>query len=65
MRTTDRTQIILLIEGDGYKVGAVKWLRDEVAKRDKEIKAHGKAIYVMNTSDFFIWFSKINDPTNE
>ena len=51
-------EIVIIIDGGGYKEGAVNWLKKEIIDRNDEIQARGKKIYVMNTSEFITWFSK-------
>lgn len=51
--------IMILIDGDGWKTGAVKWLKDAVKqKKYTTEKNKNKEIFVLNLTDFFTWANK-------
>jgi len=48
--------IMILIDGDGFKKGAKKWLRDAVKKRKYTTeKSNKKNIMVFSLTEFFTW----------
>ncbi len=47
--------IILVIDGDGYKDGAIKWLKDAVKSRVYQKYDCEKNIRVFNLKEFIIW----------
>lgn len=51
--------IMILIDGGGWKTGAIKWLKDAVKQNKYTIKANkDKQILVFNLADFFTWTNK-------
>ncbi|HIE35187.1 MAG TPA: 4-diphosphocytidyl-2C-methyl-D-erythritol kinase [Campylobacterales bacterium] len=50
-------EIIIIVDGGGYKEGALEWLKNS-AKEHKYQKDTTKKIEVMNLSDFIIWVNK-------
>ncbi|MCC6690502.1 MAG: 4-diphosphocytidyl-2C-methyl-D-erythritol kinase, partial [Bacteroidia bacterium] len=51
--------IMILIDGGGWKTGAIKWLKDAVKQNKYTIKANkDKQILVFNLADFFTWANK-------
>jgi hypothetical protein len=51
--------IMILIDGNGWKTGAIKWLKDAVnqKKYTSEENKH-KEILVFSLADFFTWANK-------
>ncbi|WP_417022461.1 PD-(D/E)XK nuclease superfamily protein, partial [Bilophila wadsworthia] len=45
-------EIILLIDGNGYKPGALAWLKQAVASQD------AKLIHVFNLVEFLVWANR-------
>ena len=50
-------EIIIIVDGGGYKEGALEWLKNSV-KAHKYQKDTTKKIEVMNLRDFIIWANK-------
>jgi len=51
--------IMILIDGSGWKVGAIKWLKDAVKnKKYTNENNKDKEIYVFNLTEFFTWANK-------
>jgi hypothetical protein len=49
--------VMILIDGGGWKAGAIQWLKDAVEKR-KYAGDTNKKIYVVNLMEFFTWANK-------
>jgi hypothetical protein len=49
--------VMILIDGGGWKTGAIQWLKDAVDKR-KYAEGTSKKIYVVNLTEFFTWANK-------
>jgi hypothetical protein len=49
--------VMILIDGGGWKAGAIQWLKDAVDKR-KYTANSNKKIYVFNLTEFFTWANK-------
>lgn len=49
------TEIIIIIDGGGYKQGAVNWLKDAVKQKKYMTNKSNKVIHVMSISDFITW----------
>jgi hypothetical protein len=48
--------IMILIDGDGWKQGAIKWLKDAVEQKKYTTKElRNKKIMVFNLKEFFTW----------
>ena len=48
--------IIIIIDGQGWKQGAIKWLKDAVAlKKYSNETNSSKQIHVLNLTEFFTW----------
>jgi len=48
--------IIILIDGQGWKQGAIQWLKDAVASKKYSNESNSsKQIYVFNLTEFFTW----------
>ena len=45
-------EIILLIDGNGYKPGALSWLKQAVSSQD------AKLIHVFNLVEFLVWANR-------
>jgi hypothetical protein len=51
--------IMILIDGSGWKAGAIKWLKDAVKqKKYTTDKNNHKEILVFSLTDFFTWANK-------
>lgn len=51
--------IMILIDGGGWKTGAIKWLKDAVNQKKYTTKNNqDKEIFVFNLTDFFTWANK-------
>ena len=51
-------EIILIVDGDGYKAGARKWLADSIEHNWGNYKALGKEIKLFRINDFLRWVNK-------
>lgn len=49
--------VMILIDGGGWKAGAIQWLKDAVDKK-KYSGDTAKKIYVFNLMEFFTWANK-------
>jgi hypothetical protein len=49
--------VMILIDGGGWKAGAIQWLKDAVDKK-KYAADTNKKIYVFNLMEFFTWANK-------
>jgi hypothetical protein len=48
--------IMILIDGSGWKAGAIKWLKEAVREKKYTTAANNdKEIYVFNLTEFFTW----------
>lgn len=53
-------EIIILYGGNGFKVGAIQWLKDSVSKRRYiSDPNHSRKINVMNVEEFMAWANKV------
>ncbi|NLJ21063.1 MAG: 4-diphosphocytidyl-2C-methyl-D-erythritol kinase [Bacteroidales bacterium] len=51
--------IMILIDGNGWKTGAIKWLKDAVNQKKYTIEENKhKEILVFSLADFFTWANK-------
>ena len=51
--------IMILIDGSGWKAGAIKWLKDAVKQKKYTTKRNSdKKILVFNLTEFFTWSNK-------
>ncbi|WP_103639627.1 PD-(D/E)XK nuclease superfamily protein [Campylobacter concisus] len=50
--------IIILVDGGGYKQGAIKWLNTAVNRRRYQSQNNGKTIQVMKLVEFIRWANK-------
>ena len=51
-------QIIIVIDGDGFKEGAKQWLRDAVSERRYQRPEQEKTIEVFTLSEFVTWANR-------
>lgn len=51
------SEVIFVVDGGGYKAGALQWLKDKVDENWLEFKEKGKNIQVMNIAEFMNWFN--------
>lgn len=54
----EEKDIILIVDGKGYKPGARKWLTEQVDKRWLLENQDDKRIQVMTISEFIVYFNK-------
>ena len=50
-------EIIFVIDGGGYKPGALKWLKKSIEGNWLDFKQNGKDIKLMNIAEFINWFN--------
>ena len=50
-------EIIFVIDGGGYKPGALKWLKKSIENNWLDFKQNGKDIKLMNIAEFINWFN--------
>jgi hypothetical protein len=49
-------EIIILIDGDGWKAGAIQWLKESIeGNKYTNVFNHGKNIRVFSIAEFFKW----------
>ncbi len=54
------TSIMILIDGKGWKEGAIKWLKDSVKQKKYTTEQNkNKEILVFNLTEFFTWANKM------
>lgn len=53
----EEKEIILIIDGGGYKPGARQWVVDAVNSNFLDYKKRGKEIHVFTIMEFFKWFN--------
>jgi hypothetical protein len=59
IETMPESKIMILIDGRGWKEGALKWLKDAVKKKKYTQGTNKKKeILVFNLTDFFTWANK-------
>ena len=51
-------EIIVIIDGDGWKKGAIEWLRDAVQNKKYENSTNPKTIRIFNLKQFVTWVNK-------
>lgn len=51
-------EIIIIIDGGGFKEGAIRWLRDAVENRKYMDENDDKIIRVFNIAEFITWFNR-------
>ena len=52
-------EIILLIDGPGWKSGALEWIRKAIRDfKYADVFNHGKQIHLFNLSEFFAWANR-------
>lgn len=52
------TDLLILIDGPGWKPGAIKWLKDAVQQKKYQDENSSKHIMVFNLAEFFTWANK-------
>lgn len=55
VETMPESHIIILVDGGGYKQGAINWLNTAVNSRRYQSQNNGKIIQVMNLVEFIRW----------
>lgn len=55
IETMPENHIIILVDGGGYKQGAIDWLNTTVNNRRYQSQNNGKTIQVMNLVEFIRW----------
>lgn len=50
-------EIIFVIDGGGYKPGALKWLKKSIENNWLDFKGNDKDIKLMNIAEFLNWFN--------
>ena len=55
IETMPESHIIILVDGNGYKTGALKWLNSAVNSRRYQPQNNGKTIQVMSLAQFIAW----------
>lgn len=50
--------IIVIVDGDGYKLGALKWLKDAVSNKKYQCQPYSKNIMIMSLVDFIRWANR-------
>ncbi|MBE6423073.1 PD-(D/E)XK nuclease superfamily protein [Succinivibrio dextrinosolvens] len=50
-------EIILIVDGDGYKAGAREWLERKINENWLDFKGKGKTIKLMKIIEFINWFN--------
>ena len=55
IETMPENHIIILVDGGGYKQGAINWLNTAVNSRRYQSQNNGKTIQVMNLVEFIRW----------
>lgn len=50
--------IIILVDGNGYKQGAIAWLKDAVENRRYQDENNNKTIQIMSLTEFIIWANR-------
>lgn len=50
--------IMILIDGKGWKEGAIEWLKDSVKNKKYVQESHQKEILVFSLTEFFTWANK-------
>ena len=59
IETMPEKSILILIDGSGWKPGAIQWLRDAVNhKKYTTAENRDKQIYVFNLTQFFTWANR-------
>lgn len=51
-------EVIVLIDGDGFREGAIAWLREAAAQRKYLPAASTKRIHVMKLTEFLTWCNR-------
>lgn len=51
-------EIVFVVDGDGYKPGAIKWLKDQINNNWLQFRERGKDIKLMNIQEFMDFFRK-------
>ena len=52
--------IMILIDGEGWKAGAIKWLKEAVRQKKYTTELNkDKNIMVFNLTEFFTWANKM------
>lgn len=51
-------EVILIVDGNGYKPGARQWLQDKIDENWLNYKERGKNIKLFTISQFLQWFNK-------
>lgn len=52
------SEIILLVDGDGYRECARNWLQTMIAENDGDYESRGKDIELMTLTEFLKWFNE-------
>lgn len=51
-------EIVFVLDGSGWKRGALQWLRDRISEDWMGFRESGKDIRTMNVSEFMDWFNR-------
>jgi hypothetical protein len=58
IETMSENKIFLIVDGDGYKAGALKWLKAAIQERRYQDQASLKDIRVFSLIEFITWANK-------
>lgn len=59
IESTPEKEITIIIDGDGWKDGAILWLKETVAKKKYlASELDGKVIHIFNLKEFLTWANK-------
>lgn len=50
-------EVVFVLDGSGWKKGALQWLRDRIAEDWMRYRESGKEIRMMSISEFMDWFN--------